>query len=180
MHNTEDKQWWVKESLKWEKDFVEKVAPKAGLKVWLNPEKEVNEYAPDLWVDEKGKLADLKRQTTPFFKSEEKWPGYDPTYTVSFNIKDYERYIKEYPDIHVIFYIKWEIIVKKYKGKKYKVDPLTGIWRCTIKDIQRFVEEGAPIHKYKRRKDDEQGNAKDSYILDLRKMKCVWEEDNFK
>ncbi len=177
MHDTEDKQWWVDKGLEWEIDFVENVAPVVGLKVRMNPKKKADPYAPDLLVDD-DKLADLKKQTTPFFKSGENWPGYDPMYTVTFNVKDYERYTKDYPNIHIVFYVHWDVFEKVINEIKYTIRPLVGVWRCTIKDITSFVKEGAPVHYYGRRKEDQSGNARGSYLIDLRKLTCIWQGEH--
>lgn len=175
MHDTEDKKWWVEKGLEWEIDFVDKIASVVGLKARMNPNKKIDPYLPDLLIDEDYKLADLKKQTTPFFKSEEKWPGYDPKYTVTFNVKDYLRYTEKYPNIYVIFYVHWEELEKTISGIRYSIEPLIGVWRCTLKDIEYFVKEGAPVHHYLHRKNDRLGNAKDSYLIDLRRITCIWQ-----
>jgi len=176
MHDTEDKKWWVEYGARQEVWFVNEIAPKIGLVAELNPEKNTNPFAPDLLVDEDKKLADLKTQYTPFFKARELFPsaGLDPTYTVTFNKKDYERYLENYPNIHIIFWVNWQEIEYKEDSRIYRVKPLKGVWRCTLNDITHFIHAGAPLHEYKRRKDDDRGNAKDSYLLDLRKMECVY------
>ncbi len=173
MHNTEDKAWWVLEGARLEQKFVENVSPKIGLKAIINPDKEKDPFAPDLLVDADQKLADLKTQNTPFFKAKELY-GLDPQYTVTFNKKDYQRYTEKYKGITIIFWVCWTDVSKKISDITYTVQPMVGVWRCTLEDVEGFVNEGAPLHEYQRRKEDKDGNARDSYLFDLRNMKQLW------
>ncbi|WP_312422101.1 hypothetical protein [Anaerospora hongkongensis] len=173
MHNTEDKQWWIDNyGLPREEYFIENIAPSVeGVKVLLNPEKNVNPYAPDLITPE-GKIADLKCQTTPFFKVKELF-NLDPQFTVSFNKKDYERYSQNYPNIVVVFWVNWveTSYTQKGNGKIYTVKPMNGIWSCELNSINNWVKNSrVPLHKYYNRTDDKLGNAKDSYLLNLNEM----------
>lgn len=175
MHNTEDKNWWVGYGLEREHDFVENIAPKAHLVAMINPEKKQNRYAPDLLIDTDEKIADLKTQETPFFTAG-RHRGYDPTYTVTFNKKDYDRYKSLYPTISLIFWVNWGITEMTLGQRTIKTSKIHGVWRCTLTDITEFITiDHAPLHSYQRRTDDEV-NARDSYLLDLRKMTQVWVE----
>ena len=49
------------------------------------------------------------------------------------------------------------------------VEKQRGIWFLSYEQMIDLVED-APLHAYQNRIDDTKGNAKDSYILDLRKM----------
>lgn len=73
------------------------------LGIRLNPAKLLDLTAPDLLVD--GRIADLKTQNTPFFTASRY--GLDPRFTITFNRKDYERYISLYPDIAIFYWIDW-------------------------------------------------------------------------
>lgn len=172
MHNTEDKEWWVREyGEEYEKYFVENIAARLKIPIRINPEKATNIYAPDLIKTGRNRsLVDLKCQSTPFFKAEILY-GFDPSFTVTFNKKDYDRYKGLYPDISVIFWVHWSTHrwLDRY-GKIYTVQPVSGVWWCKLEDITGQIENEAPLHEYGRRKHDVYGNAKYSYLLDLRDM----------
>jgi hypothetical protein len=176
MHNTEDKQWWVLEYRKNEDDFVNLVAPKLGLKAEINPEKETNPFAPDLIVNEK--LADLKCQQTPFFKSNVfyKIPN---QYAVTFNHKDYVNYSEKYPDITIYYWIDWQLLSKTIRGETFTVEPMSGIWRVHFSRIKAMIEtQKTNLHTYLRRTEDSVGNAKDSYVFDLRSFENLFLKEN--
>jgi hypothetical protein len=172
IHDTEDKEWWVIHGEELEYKFIRDVAPRIGFYTVRNPEKERDPTAPDLLIDEDCKLADLKTQNTPFFRAGELYQ-IDPRYAVTFNKNDYDRYCNEYPDIHIVFWVQWQETERLINGKIYRVEPLTGVWRCTLDEIRRMIRAGSPLHKYERRRNDDRGNAQESYVLDLRKMACV-------
>jgi len=175
MANTEDKHLWVLRGEELERAFISKLAPRIGLEVCRNPEKEKDPYAPDMLIDKDRKPADLKCQRTPFFSIRKLYPymNFDPTYTVTFNVNDYERYSRDYPTIHIVFWVKWLKLEERISGEVYKVEPIHGVWRCTLSDISVMVQNLQP-HRYLRRKGDTRGNARASFPLDLRQMTCVW------
>ena len=156
----EDKDLWCSYGEKVESLFVKEVAPKIELNVEINPEKKTNKYAHDLIMDG-NKRADLKLQSRPFFMSAKY--GCDPNKTVSFNKKDYDRYKKLYPDIHIIFWVNW----KKESAYGVSVEKKNGVWIFIMKDIDDQIKT-APLHEYKNRVNDNKGNAKDSYLLHLK------------
>ena len=170
MHNTEDKEFWVdKYGEKNERKFIE-IANFLGIKnLQINPEKENDPLAIDyIWEEN---LADLKTQTTPFFTSGKY--NLQPRFSVTFNRKDYERYKKYMNDtgkkIFIFFWIHWKQLIWKEK----KIEYLYGVYFDEFFNIQKTIESGAPEHFYQRRYNDTQGNAKSSFILDLRNFKKV-------
>lgn len=172
MHDTEDKKWWVDQyGEEYERYFVTNIATKLSIPVDINPQKQRDKYAPDLTIRNGQGLADLKCQCTPFFKTGQFY-SMDPTYTVTFNKKDYERYKDNYPGIIVIFWVHWRVHNwTDRRGNRYTVRPVNGVWACKIMDIVTRVEKNmAPLHEYIRRKGDTSGNAKDSYLLNLLDM----------
>ncbi len=172
LHDTEDKDWWVIHGADREKTFVNELCPKIGLQAMINPEKANNPYTFDLVVD--GNKADLKCQETPFFVAGTKY-GINAKYAVTFNKKDLVRYQNLYPDIEIYFWINWQTTEKKIYNKVYQVEPLTGVWKASLSRIEECIEEkGASLHRYKRRVNDRDGNARESYLLDLRWFECVW------
>jgi len=101
-HDTEDKQWWFIEWRNYENRFVNEVCPRLNLTAQINPAKKQDPFAPDIVVQ--GRLADLKCQQTPFFKSDVLY-GIDPQFAVTFNRKDYVRYGERYPDLIVYYWL---------------------------------------------------------------------------
>lgn len=174
MHNTEDKQWWVNEGAKAEYVFVNEVCPSLHLYGKINPEKELNPYAPDLIVN--GLLSDLKHQTTPFFKSNELY-SLDPQFTVTFNQKDYERYSRFYPEIVIYFWVDWLELEKIIRGRTFRVKPMKGVWRVPFEHLKKSISQNTqPAHRYQRRVNDVIGNAQVSFAFDLRTFECLYQE----
>ncbi|WP_343704062.1 hypothetical protein [Chitinophaga sp.] len=161
-HNLQDKLHWCREGESKEQAFVRRYV---SLGYKMNPEKESNEYAPDL-ISTTNVLTDLKSQHSPFFKAGERY-GIDPNFAVVFNVKDKVRYKKEYPDIDILYYVDWIAVRANIYGKSYEVQPLIGVYRISFQDFLPILD-GAPVHEYIQRKGDLRGNAKDSYVLDIR------------
>lgn len=172
MHDTEDKRWWCQHGEGLEDRFVRICNDKLGLRAKINPEKKNNKFAPDLLIN--GRLADLKVQNTPFFKARELF-GVEPTYAVTFNRKDYYRYLSEYPDIDIFYWVEWKTLEKEIRGKTYRVDRLCGIYTLPFQEVKKLIESGAKEHGYLRRAFDQMGNAKSSFVLDIRKFKRLFE-----
>ena len=165
MHDTEDKAWWVSHGARLEEEFVATFGPGLGLDVTLNPAKSHDPFAPDLLLD--GREADLKVQNTPFFTARRR--GLDPQHTVTFNRKDLLRYRELYPELIVVFWISWTVTSWPRAAPTHHVRPMADVWTAPLDKISRLVETGrAPLHRYGRRLDDTAGNAKESYLLDLR------------
>ena len=165
MHDTEDKKWWVKKYLDKEKEFV-LLCENLGIKACINPEKTHNPYAPDLIIN--GVVSDLKYQETPFFKALLLY-DIDPTYAVTFNRKDFLRYQTLYPDIDIYFWLKWRITEKEINQRRYRVDKVEGVWRINFFKLGNLIKSGIVyLHNYHRRQSDRAGNAKNSYVFDVR------------
>ena len=161
-HDTEDKSWWLQHGERLELDFVVKSQKLLGLDVSINPQKSVDRTAPDLMFE--GRLADLKTQNTPFFSSSRY--GIDPRYCVTFNRKDFERYATSYPEIVVFFWVDW----KQLSYREYSISHLAGVYKVEFTQLREMVASGAPEHVYQRRIHDKAGNAKSSFLFDIRKM----------
>lgn len=161
-HDLQDKGRWCESGATEEQLFVKKYG--SELNLIINPEKATNEYALDLLNISNNLLGDLKTQNTPFFQAKSRF-GYDPQYTVVFNGKDRERYSGLNMDIEIYFAVDWQVV--KYQGEKtIEVDPMVGVWRISFKTLDELLRK-APYHTYQQRVDDEKGNAKGSYILNL-------------
>jgi hypothetical protein len=146
-------------------DFFDTHVEKGGVEI--NVDKVTDKYAPDILLY--GELADLKAQRTPFFTAARY--KLDPRFTVTFNKKDVERYTELYPEIHIVFWIDWKTTEWKpatnQNSNTIKVQEQHGVYLATFEQISRMIHK-APLHEYKDRKNDRQGNAKSSYLLDVR------------
>lgn len=177
VRDTEDRYWWYKYGEVGEQFFVDWVCPDLDLDGIINPEKEVNPTVPDLLVD--GKLSDLKTQKTPFFTAgryHKKVDGisvpFDPTYTVTFNVKDFNRYSALYPSIDIYFWVKWkDTVYAPTQGDKIEVAPISGVWVSSFEALRELIYRNEyPIHAYARRQ-GKTGNATESFLIDLRDLK---------
>jgi hypothetical protein len=115
----------------------------------LNPEKESDKTANDLIARFR---ADLKTVRT-VFKTADRY-GLDPKFTIAINRKDVEHYVKRYPNILIIFDID--------------IDGFQGVKIATLDRLLRIIYFGTPEHSYIHREKDDQGNAKSSFLFDLR------------
>lgn len=167
--STEDKQSWTKLGVELEERFLRLVAPTLCPDVRKNPAKDTDRYAPD-FIDDSG-LADLKCQNTPFFTAERH--GYDPGRTVTFNRKDYERYLVIDPGLTVYFYVHWQQL-EYHRDPSISVEPLHGVWKAPVSLVGELRQDGRAVeHKYQRRKTDRRGNAKSSFLLHLDDLQLV-------
>lgn len=163
-HDLQDKGVWCEDGASKEEVFVEKYGGQLGL--IINPEKVNNPYAPDLLNTKNGLLADLKTQNTPFFQAESRF-GYDPQFTVVFNRKDRERYKDQYPEIEIYFAVDWQAVKFQTDYSAIEVNPMIGVWYIPFPKLD-IISGNSPYHEYQQRVWDEKGNAKGSYILNLK------------
>ncbi len=169
VHDPQDKGWWLEAGLRRELGFVERVAPRLGLTAVINPAIARDPYAPDLMVD--GLAVDLKCQTTPFFRAESFYNV--PVRTaVTFNRVDYERYRKEHPAIDLIWWVHWDQLAMRFRdGTVVRTPPLSGVWRVSFDAVAQNIDHGRyRLHEYIHRRNDIRGNARDSFVLDLREF----------
>ena len=163
-HDLQDKSVWCKDGENIEQGFIDKYGSK--LQLVLNPEKEINPYAPDLLRTNDKRTADLKTQNTPFFKAGEFY-DIDPPYAIVFNIKDSVRYSDKYPDIIIYFWVNWMVERFVMNEKEIFAKKISGVWMIEFKNALQLIKS-APIHEYIQRRYDMKGNAKGSYVFDLR------------
>lgn len=169
--NTEDRDQWYTWGEDYEKDFIEKVVPKLGVDIRINPEKKKCAWAIDLFDYTKNIYADLKVQETPFFSAgsaKHVYCGgrYDPTYTVTFNKKDYENYCKTHPDCDIYYWVNWKQLQYSFpNGRVITVQQLRGVWRAPFQVMRSLIERGdVSVHAYQHRVNDDH-NARDSYLF---------------
>src|ERR1700761_963749 len=119
-HDLQDKGPWYVAGKTSETVFVNKYGKKLGL--ILNPKKKFDNYTADLVNVSTNNLAELKTRNTPFFQTVERY-SIDPQYAVTFNVKDFLRYLKFYPGIEVYYWIDW-ITVKLVSKTNIEVKPM--------------------------------------------------------
>jgi len=163
----QNKSLWCREGEKIEEAFVSKYGD--DLNVGINPEKAINRYAPDLVFIPEDSFVDLKTQNTPFFKAKKLF-GIDPSFAVVFNRKDYERYGEKYPGIDILFWVEWHSVRFEMGSFKQEVEYINGVWKISFKELAKLCET-APEHSYQQRRFDRLGNAKSSFVLDIRDSK---------
>ena len=145
--DNEDKQYWCKEGEKKEKRFVE-TNKVIGWDIVMNPGKVFDKYAFDLTS---ACPCDLKTQETQWDLSYEMF-GIPSEQAVTLNQKDLRRYYRLYPNIIILFDVK-------HLGK---------VFMLTLSRAEKLIkQEKAHLHTYKKRVNDQKGNAKASYIFDV-------------
>jgi hypothetical protein len=121
-----------------------------GIGFTNNPSKAENKYTHDLFAL---LPCDLKTQFTPF-RTADRY-GIDSDYAVTINEKDLIRYGKLYPHIVIVLDIQFP----HYRATHY----------APLFVLRQIVKNGkAKRHEYEKRVNDTQGNAKASYVFDLR------------
>lgn len=171
MHATEDKSYWCKAyGPDVELPFAQSLQ-NFGLVGALNPLKESDPYTHDLSVTFP---SDLKTVRTPMFKAQELY-GIDPQFAVTFNRKDMRRYMQLYPNIVVFFDVKWSGCRASFGGKTHRVQDMRLLAAGFLSDIQRaIIADGLHKHTYQRRVNDTSGNAKESWVFDIRRLHQVF------
>lgn len=165
--NTEDRDFWYALGNEKELEFINNIVPQLGLNIIINPEKQNDPTVIDLYDQQNQIYCDLKVQNTPFFTAGrymyQNDTPYDPTYTVTFNRMDYERYSRYYPDCDIYFWVHWT----NTRYRDYQVNPLTGVWRASFRDMAEAIEHNSVVlHNYQFRRNDDH-NARNSYLFSL-------------
>ena len=168
-----DKAAWCQEyGDRVEAEFCVRRLYELGVSGYLNPAKRVDKYVHDLFGIFQ---VDLKTVRTPFFRAKEKY-GIDPQYAVTINRKDVERYKALYPNIIVVFDVLWDEknCKKTIDGKNYEVLPMHMTYAGFINDIRNAVIAGGNSRVvYQGRVGDTVGNAKESFVFDVRKLQLL-------
>lgn len=143
------------------------------LGVIINPAKTYNKdegkYMPDLFNIKSSRIGDLKTVNAPFFKAKEYY-NLNPQYAISFNEKDRIKYKAKYDYIDIYFWIRFNkktIIQANRFGVVLK--EVHSVYAIGFRQLDKLLDK-APIHEYKDRKDDTNGNAKKSYIIEYNKL----------
>ena len=171
--NTENRRQWYIHGEDLEGDFISECVPRINRDIRINPLKDTDPTVIDMLDytdDPSGRPCDLKTQNTPFFlagKYDYLKNGqrviYDPSYTVTFNRKDYERYKLLYPDCAIYFRVMWQQLT----GYGVSVTEVNGVWKAEFSEMcDRIERKTVYLHSYQNRRTDDH-NAKDSYLFDL-------------
>ena len=162
--DTEDKTWWIGWGNQKEQDFLSLCAREGilpGIAASSGPR-----FYPEYTYQ--SRYLDLKTVETPFFLAQKHY-GVDSNFAVSLNKPDVLDCTYKYPKCQLVFWIQWASEIK------YGVEVET---RHEIRFLpyerMRELVSHAPVHVYQKRIDDNKGNAKESYILDLRDMELTW------
>ena len=167
MIDNQDKQSWCDAAEKQEQDFVVHRLFRLGVGGFVNLAKLNDPYTHDLQVM---LMADLKSVNTPFFKAQDRY-GIDPQYAVTFNDKDARRYAELYPNIVVFFDVNWSVLNKQIGEITYEVNPMHETYVGFLSDIRRAIAyAGSKKVEYQQRLNDSNGNAKSSWIFDVRNL----------
>jgi len=184
LHNTEDKDWWLKEGEGRERDFLQLCVEKNILKgIVPNPErvgKRSKAFLPEFFY--RGALLDLKDHRIPFFEAA-RVRNIPPRYALTLDEQDVLDIEIKYPGCRLVFYVNW-MAVKYQKvnvdergresiAREIVIEPLHGIWGMTPARMRKLIQDRG-THEYLRRKDDRRGNAKTSYGVDLRSLTQIW------
>jgi hypothetical protein len=165
--NNEDKLAWCAYGEETEHVFSQQRLFDLGLAGHVNLEKKTNPYTHDLFVQFP---VDLKTVTTPLFMAREMY-DLDPQYTVTINHKDVTRYKQLYPNILIMFDVNWKELSKEINGNVYTVAPMATTVAGFVSDVRRAVQKcGNKKITYKNRIDDNSGNAKESWVFDIRHL----------
>lgn len=165
--STEDKHAWCAIGEAEEREFIGRRLPALNLHGTINPAKSADKYAHDLLIQFP---ADLKAQRTPLFLARELF-GIDPQYAVTFNDKDGARYSRLYPNLLIVFDVQWTTTSKEIGGKLRTVKPIHTTRCGFLADVRRaIVRDGCKSVKYRRRVNDAAGNAKRSWVFDVRRL----------
>ena len=144
----EDKGSWCEYGEKLESVFLD-----AGYPVTLNPEKAENKFTHDFLIHLPCDLKSIMSQ----WKYSESMFGIPPEYAISINEKDLQRYRDLYPNLIMILDVAW-----------------SGVYLLPVFYAINLAKEGkAKRHEYKNRKNDQQGNAKASWIFDTRHLEQI-------
>lgn len=182
LHNTEDKDWWLKEGEVREREFLQLCETQGILKgIIPNPERTARrKHLPEYFY--RGALLDLKDHRIPFFEAE-RTRGIPPRYALTLDEQDVIDIETKYPDCRLVFYVDWmavkyqKIAVDEKGGerlvKEISIQPLHGIWGMTPARMRKLVAD-RQTHEYLRRKEDTRGNAKTSFGVDLRQLTQIW------
>lgn len=152
MQNPNDKEHWV-DNWADEMEFVLRYGKR--LRLTMNPSKEEDRFAPDLFSIKLGCLADLKVQREPYRTSERY--GVPTERCVTLNVYDLTKYAVHYGGGFPIYF--W---------LDHPDNPVSnGVYEATCREIMDSITfKRRKVHGYMTR-DGEDGNKTHSWVLDV-------------
>lgn len=165
MRDLNDRHSWYDDGRKDEVLFCMLFGHTFGLKI--NPAKEDDPCVPDL-IHRSGEICELKTRRTPFFTAFNSYMVY-PQYAVTINRNDMVRYWQDHRNMPIYFWVQWT----QLKWQNIEVKPMHGLWGIRVEHLAALCTD-ENLHAYQGRVDDDRGNAKDSYVIDLNDMKELW------
>ena len=163
MHDTEDKDWWIKWGSIKEEQFLQHCL-EDGLLPGIAKSSGPPHY-PEFTYQ--GQYLDLKTVQTPFFMAKKKY-NINSNSAVTLNTQDVLDCTHKYPECQIVFDVDWQedtkfgVEIKARKELRF----------LSYKRMQELIID-APIHYYQKRMNDSNGNAKGSYVLDLQDMELL-------
>ena len=148
MVDNEDKLSWCQYGEELEHEFLDGSFP-----VTLNPKKVSDKFTHDFFIH---LPCDLKSIMSKWIKSESLF-GIPSEHAISINQKDLQRYRDLYPNLIMILNVQW-----------------SGVYLLPVSYAINLIKQGkAKRHEYKNRQNDTKGNAKISWIFDLRNLEKI-------
>ncbi len=143
------------------------------IKMEINPDKVHDPYTHDLIIN--GKIpGDLKTQDTPFFKSDILY-NVDPQWAITYNHKDYLRYKEKYTNKGGNIILFFDVKRKAQTMFDHTTQPMRAIFYAKASEIESLIEsKTVPLHEYQNRVNDTSGNAKSSYVIDVRLFNMIY------
>jgi hypothetical protein len=173
---TEDKKAYCKKaSDEQEPAFVEFINSLNNelIKIKINPDKDHDPYTHDLIINDKI-AGDLKTQDTPFFKSEILY-NVDPQWAITYNHKDYLRYKEKYTNNNKDIIIFFDVNRKSETLYEQSTQLMRAVFYAKASEIESLIENNlVPLHEYQNRVNDNSGNAKSSYVIDVRLFNMIY------
>lgn len=111
---------------------------------------------------------ELKYAQTPFFLSESKY-GIPPRFAYTFDVKDELHYKALGREFYLVIFIDYP----EFYGFGQSIKPLRDIYLTTWSALNVLIQDAIRtnrIHTYKNRVNDQIGNGRQSYILDVRNL----------
>lgn len=158
--SNQDKQAWIRRGVGRERLFLE-LRQKHPILQGIAPSGE-DKYVPEFVYQ--GQYLDLKSVYKPFYRAGQKY-GVNPDFAVPLNVVDVRDCNEKYPGCQIVFWVRWDTSTD-YEVTVNKQD---GVWFLSHEKMNELASK-AHVHTYQERTNDTEGNARDSYILDLRHM----------
>lgn len=179
-HDPEDKRWWIDRGTELEAEFLA-LCQRVGILDGIRENPERAKGGMSLVLPEfvyRGDHLDLKMQSQPFFMAGELF-GVHPRYAVTLNWQDVADVSTKYPRCNFAIWVRWESTAYQRPNAEQRitVGALHGVWWIDPTQLRQLISaahQQGRRHWYQRRRTDDSGNAKSSYVLDVRDLELLW------